>query len=48
MPVLDIGGYAVYIPYHTTWAHEKTEHHIENERFLEVEKIDQVLPLLEV
>ena len=46
MPVLDIGGYAVHIPYHTTWAHEKTEHRIENERFIEVEKMDQALPRL--
>ncbi len=46
MPVLEIGGYAVHIPYHTTWAHEKTDHRIENERFLAVEKIDQVLNLL--
>ncbi|MEI6434263.1 MAG: HAD hydrolase-like protein, partial [Bacteroidota bacterium] len=25
IPVLNIGGFGVYIPYHTTWAHEKTD-----------------------
>lgn len=24
-PVLQIGGYGVYIPFHTTWQHEQTE-----------------------
>jgi putative hydrolase of the HAD superfamily len=23
LPVLAIGGHAVHIPFHTTWAHEK-------------------------
>jgi putative hydrolase of the HAD superfamily len=48
MPVLEVGGYGIHIPYHTTWAHEKTEHRLEHERFFEVERIDQVLPLLEM
>ncbi len=25
IPVTNIGGYGVYIPYHTTWAHEEVE-----------------------
>ena len=25
LPVLNIGGYAVYIPFHSTWEHEKVE-----------------------
>jgi putative hydrolase of the HAD superfamily len=25
LPVLELGGSAVYIPYHTTWSHEKAE-----------------------
>ncbi len=27
LPVLDIGGHAVHIPYHLTWAHEHLEDH---------------------
>jgi putative hydrolase of the HAD superfamily len=25
IPVINIGGYGVYIPYHITWAHEEVE-----------------------
>ena len=25
LPVLELGGYAIYIPYHTTWAHEQAD-----------------------
>ena len=28
LPVLAIGGHAVHIPFHTTWAHEKIDHEI--------------------
>lgn len=27
LPVLDIGGHAVHVPYHITWEHEHVEHH---------------------
>ncbi len=26
LPVLEVGGHAVHIPYHVTWAHEHVEH----------------------
>lgn len=26
IPVIELGGYAIHIPYHTTWLHEKTGH----------------------
>lgn len=43
MPVLAIGGHAIHIPYHTTWQHEKIDHSIEHEHFLQVETIAQLL-----
>jgi putative hydrolase of the HAD superfamily len=46
MPVLAIGGHAVHIPYHTTWAHEKVEHPIEHENFRQVITIKKILPFL--
>jgi putative hydrolase of the HAD superfamily len=46
MPVLAIGGHAVHIPYHTTWAHEKVEHHINHPNFKQVETIAEILPYL--
>ncbi|HEU4495621.1 MAG TPA: HAD family hydrolase [Flavobacterium sp.] len=46
LPVLGIGGHAVHIPFHTTWAHEKIDHKVEHENFKALEKITEVLPLL--
>lgn len=46
LPVLELGGYAVHVPYHTTWAHEKVDIKIENPRFLEAVTIRDVLDLL--
>jgi len=43
LPVLNIGGYGVHVPYHITWAHERIEHQIDNERFKSVEKITDIL-----
>jgi putative hydrolase of the HAD superfamily len=46
LPVLAIGGFAVHIPFHTTWEHEKVSHKVEHPNFKTVEKITDVLPIL--
>ncbi len=46
LPVLGIGGHAVHIPFHTTWAHEKIDHKVEHKNFKALEKIADVLPIL--
>jgi putative hydrolase of the HAD superfamily len=46
LPVLGIGGYAVHIPFHTTWEHEKISHKVEHANFRTLEKITEVLPIL--
>ena len=46
LPVLEIGGYAVHIPFHTTWEHEKISHKVEHPNFKTLEKITDVLPIL--
>ena len=46
LPVLGIGGYAVHVPYHTTWEHEKISHKVEHPNFRTVEKISDVLEIL--
>ena len=46
LPVLAIGGYAVHIPFHTTWEHEKISHKVEHANFRTVEKISGVLKIL--
>lgn len=46
LPVLNIGGYAVHIPFHTTWEHEKISHKIEHPNFRTLEKISDILEFL--
>jgi putative hydrolase of the HAD superfamily len=46
LPVLAIGGYAVHIPFHTTWEHERISHKVEHPNFKTLDKIIDVLPIL--
>lgn len=46
LPVLNIGGYAVHIPYHTTWEYEKIDFEIQHENFKAIDHITAVLDLL--
>ncbi len=43
LPVLNIGGHAFYIPYHTTWALEKVKGNIKHENFRHFDKMMDVL-----
>ncbi|MEN4042391.1 MAG: HAD family hydrolase [Anaerolineaceae bacterium] len=46
LPVLDLGGWAVYVPYHVTWAHETMALPGEvSDRFYEIEHLGK-LPAL--
>jgi putative hydrolase of the HAD superfamily len=47
LPVLAIGGHAVHIPFHTTWAHERIDHTVEHDNFYSFVNISEVLSLLE-
>ncbi len=46
LPVLNIGGYAVHVPYHITWAHEQIEESIDNAKFKSIEYIKEILEFL--
>ena len=46
LPVLAIGGHGFHVPYHTTWAHEKMEHHVEHLNFRNIQVIKDALALL--
>lgn len=46
LPVLALGGYAVHIPFHTTWEHERISHKVDHPNFKTLEKITDVLPIL--
>lgn len=46
LPVLNLGGHAIHVPYHTTWAHEHVEHDVSHKNFKTVENIMEVLTTL--
>jgi putative hydrolase of the HAD superfamily len=46
LPVLNLGGHAIHVPYHITWEHETVTHKIEHPNFRQAEKIRDVLELL--
>jgi putative hydrolase of the HAD superfamily len=43
LPVLQLGGHAIHIPYHTTWAHEKVENKVEHANFKQVAGMAEIL-----
>jgi putative hydrolase of the HAD superfamily len=47
LPILELGGSAVYIPYETTWLHEVAEEpHPEQAGYYQLEHLGQLPPLL--
>ncbi len=46
LPVLELGGYGIHIPFHITWAHEQIEHKVIHDRFFTVENIGQAGELI--
>jgi putative hydrolase of the HAD superfamily len=48
LPILELGGNAVYVPYHLTWAHEAADPPgSEHERYYEIERLSMLPQLLE-
>lgn len=47
LPVLAIGGHAVHVPFHTTWAYERIDHTVEHENFSSFEKMTDILKCLQ-
>ena len=46
LPVLNIGGLGIHIPYHVMWTHEKVETAIDHQNFRKVDQIRDVLNFL--
>lgn len=46
LPVLNLGGFAIHVPYHTTWEYEKIDFEIEHENFLALKNIENILTIL--
>ena len=46
IPPLNLGSRAIYVPYHTTWAHEEVEGEPDTDRYYRVDKIVDILGLI--
>lgn len=46
LPVLEIGGHAFHIPFHTTWEHEKVSEPIQHPNFRELALASEMLDIL--
>jgi putative hydrolase of the HAD superfamily len=46
LPVLELGGHGIHIPFHITWLHEQIEHEINHKRFFQAERIGEVAELI--
>ena len=41
LPVLELGGHGIHVPYHTTWIHEQVDHEVKHERFFTAEHLEE-------
>jgi putative hydrolase of the HAD superfamily len=46
MPVLNIGGHAIHVPFHTTWAHEHVETNLTHDNFKQADSLSEILPYI--
>jgi putative hydrolase of the HAD superfamily len=46
IPPLELGSWGIYVPFHTTWAHEEVEGEPDSSRYFQVEHLHQVLDLI--
>lgn len=46
LPVLNIGGFGIHIPYHTTWEYEKIDFEVQHKNFKAIENVTDVLSLV--
>jgi putative hydrolase of the HAD superfamily len=47
LPILDLGGAAVYVPYETIWMHESAEEPVDQPNYYALEHLGQLPALLE-
>lgn len=46
LPVLELGGHAVHVPFHTTWLHEHVDHEIVHPNFTSIKKLNEIKEIL--
>lgn len=47
LPVLELGGYGIHVPFHTTWIHEQVEHEVKHDRFFTAEHLGEAAGLIQ-
>jgi putative hydrolase of the HAD superfamily len=47
LPVLELGGYGIHVPFHTTWIHEQVEHEVKHDRFFTAEHLGEAASLIQ-
>lgn len=47
IPVLELGGYGIHVPFHTTWIHEQVEHEVAHERFFTAAHLGEAAALIQ-
>lgn len=46
LPVLELGGWGAYVPFHVTWEHEVVDENVEHPRYLRLENLPDILGYL--
>jgi len=46
IPPLNLGSWAIYVPYHTTWAHEEVDKDPDSNQFFQVDHLIEILDLI--
>jgi len=46
IPPLNLGAWAIHVPYHTTWAHEQADKDPDSDQFFQVEHLIEILDLI--
>lgn len=47
LPVINLGGHGVHVPFHTTWAHETVETELNHPNFYPLKSIAEIVDLIE-
>lgn len=46
LPPLNLGAWAIHVPFHTTWAHEEVDEDPQTKRFFQVSQLHEILALI--
>ena len=46
LPPLNLGAWAIHVPFHTTWAHEQVDEEPQSKRYFQVSQLHEILALI--